>query len=143
MTAASEVEGDYITLLREAVCLQALWSATDGRAVGDEAERLLAESIALIAGNACRACWESSVDTYPPQVMQAVGQLDALARSRLAVLQEAMQAETDRHSFLVDQVGWLGSLAQDVLSRLRAGLAGMVSRGTSIAGVTRAGRGME
>lgn len=119
---------DAHALLRDAVCLQALWAATDTRAAGDEAEKLLAESISMIAANAWHACWEAPSGAYPAPVLHAVGQLGALARSRLAVLEEAIEAEDERRAFLVDQVGWLDSLAQEALCRLRAGLDGMFAQ---------------
>lgn len=105
-------------LLRDVVCLQALLLATDCRRVGDDAEKLLAESIATIAANIFRACEDAERGEHPPFAMYGGGQLAALARSRLAVLEEASQANEERRSFLVEQVGWLDTLANEVVGRL-------------------------
>jgi hypothetical protein len=115
----------YRAACREATCLQALLNAADARAVGDDAEKLLAESIAVIAANLWHACWDSPAGTYPHEVLDCVGKVAALARARNQVLDEAMSAPDDRHSFLVDQVGWLDALAHEVLVRLLDGLRAM------------------
>lgn len=120
-------QADMRGVLRDAVCVRALLEASDARSAGDDAEGLLGESIAVLAANIWCACWESPNDTVPHEAMHAAGQLGALARARNSVLQEALTEPDDRHSFLVDQVGWLDTMANETATRLIYALRAMVS----------------
>ncbi len=134
MNTPATDEGARHDLLRDAVCVLTLLKAADARAAGDDAEGLLGESIAVLSANIWHACWHAPSETYPADVLHAAGQLGALASSRNSVLHEAMSAPDDRHSFLVDQVGWLDTLAQETAGRLIGALRDMPAPGSDRCG---------
>lgn len=112
------VEHALRVALRDAVSLQALFCAAEGRSSGDHAEKLLAEAIAIMAANLFDAVCGSPAGTFPDAALRALGQVHALARAREQVLENALRADADRLSFLLDQVGWLDSLVEAPLRAL-------------------------
>lgn len=129
MTATPAAPHPLRAALRDAISLQALFCASEGRAAGDHAEKLMAEAIAIMAANLFHAGWDAPAGTFPDPALHAVGQIAALARAREQILDEALRAEPDRLSFLLDQVGWLDSLAGDPLRRLVDSLQAAVAGG--------------
>lgn len=109
-------------LLRDALTLQALFNAAEGRSAGDDAEKLMAEAIVVLSANMWHAGWGSPRE-LPDAALHAIGQVAAIARARDLVLAEALkEPEPDRLSFLLDQVGWLDTLTHAPLGQLVASL---------------------
>lgn len=117
-------------LLRDALTLQTLFVAAEGRSAGDDAEKLMSEAIAILAASMWHAGW-SSPRELPDAALHAIGQVAALARARDSLLAEAVkEPESDRLSFLLDQVGWLDTLASQPINQLVASLQSHFDNGT-------------
>lgn len=115
-------DNETFEMLRDAVCVRALLDASDCRSTGDDTQLLLAESIAVIAGNMWRTCMNSAADKFPASVSHAAGQLQALADVRYMSLQALIGASDETRSCQVDQIGWLDNIASEISTRLVTGL---------------------